>query len=393
MSRFAILVVTAALAAACGAKTSEASHNAARTKNCVDNYTVGVDQFANKSEVRYAEHFTLSYKDNYKIVKVRPSNGRRTLTYVLVQCGTPKPELTGELAKATTVEIPVGTVAAESGTQVAGLAEIGEANSITGYPGTELITTPAAARRVKSGEITNIGRQGDVNIEAAIALDPAVLFTSGMSDLGKVAQAGIAVVTDADWQEQDPLGRAEWVKFLAAFFNAEATANEKFDGVAADYITLRDKVTKANEPRPSMFANTVFDGVWSMPGGDSYAARQFHDAGGAYAFADNKSQQVLQLTLEAVLDRAQDADLWVQAGITWNTLTDALAEEPRYAQFRAYQRDNVWNFARKTNSAGSVDYLSTGAVRPDLALADFVKIMHPTLVPDHEFVWFQKVPS
>ena len=33
------------------------------------------------------------------------------------------------------------------------------------------------------------------------------------------------------------------------------------------------------------------------------------------------------------------------------------------------------------------------ALRPDLVLADLVKIFHPTLTPDHAFEWYMPVPA
>jgi iron complex transport system substrate-binding protein len=52
----------------------------------------------------------------------------------------------------------------------------------------------------------------------------------------------------------------------------------------------------------------------------------------------------------------------------------------------------VWTNTRKVNEAGGNDFWERGLSRPDLLLADAVKILHPALVPDHEFHWYRQIP-
>jgi iron complex transport system substrate-binding protein len=53
----------------------------------------------------------------------------------------------------------------------------------------------------------------------------------------------------------------------------------------------------------------------------------------------------------------------------------------------------VWLYERKKNAAGRNDYWAKGITRPDLILADLVKIFHPNLAEDHQFEWYQQVPA
>ncbi len=392
MKRIALIVGLAIFVVSCASGQTRPSPSASR--DCVTDFDPNENYFEDRVTVEYAKSFKVSYEKHYKVVEVTPKAASPdTDTYVLNQCGTPQPDLTGNLEGATLIEIPVTSVAVDSTTQVAGVVEIGETNSITGAAGADLITTEPAASRVASGAITDIGNADDsVNFEKAISLDPNVLFTSGFTDLAKVASSGIPTVVDADWQEQTPLGRSEWFVFLSLFYNAEKVANEKFSAIASNYNALADKVSKQSTSQPSLFANTMFSGTWSMPGGDSFAANQFKDAGGNFLWSDDTSAQTLQLSFEAVIDKAQSADLWLQAGVDWKNLGDAAKSEARYANFDAFKNDAVWNFAKITNSAGGIDYLATGAVKADEALADVVKVIHPDLAADHEFVWYQKIP-
>jgi iron complex transport system substrate-binding protein len=70
-----------------------------------------------------------------------------------------------------------------------------------------------------------------------------------------------------------------------------------------------------------------------------------------------------------------------------------LADEPRYAEFKAYRKREVWVYERLVNAVGGNDYWSRSVTRPDVLLADLVKIFHPSLVPEHRFEWYIQVPS
>jgi iron complex transport system substrate-binding protein len=69
-----------------------------------------------------------------------------------------------------------------------------------------------------------------------------------------------------------------------------------------------------------------------------------------------------------------------------------LQEEYRYREFKAFQRGNVWLYNRQVNAEGGNDYWSRGGARPDLILADLIKILHPGMAQDHEFEWYMRVP-
>jgi iron complex transport system substrate-binding protein len=202
-------------------------------------------------------------------------------------------------------------------------------------------------------------------------------------------EAGVPVAINAEWVENAPLGRAEWLMFTAAFFNAEAAANEVFADVVSTYeamTTLAADVPEAE--RPTVFAGTPWEDTWYMPGGASYVAQFLADAGANYLWADDDSTGSLYLDFETVLATAQDGDYWVNAG-SFTSLDEMLAADERYAQFAAFENDRVYNNNAIINANGGNDYWESGVMRPDLILADLVAIFHPDLLPDHEFVYYQ----
>ncbi len=363
------------------------------TDSCVAEYDENVDYFPQKATVKYASGYTIEYFNNYKVLTIPlPWQGaEESVQYVLVQCGTPPPE---DFAAATIIEVPVQSFVSMSTTYLPYLDQYGLIDRLVGVDNASFISNEAVRAKYDAGELTEIGSGGDVNVEAAIDLDPDLIMTSasGFADFDahpKLEEVGLTVALNADYLDTTPLGQAEWGKYLAAFFNKEGEAEEQFADVVAQYEELTALTADAVE-RPTVFNNTPFDGTWYMPGGNSYVAQLLADAGAAYLWADDESTGSLFLDFETVFDRAADADYWINIGF-FATLDDLAAADERFTEFAAYQNGNVFNNDARVNEFGGNDYYESGAANPHLVLADLISIFHPDLLPEHEFVYYRQV--
>ena len=128
-----------------------------------------------------------------------------------------------------------------------------------------------------------------------------------------------------------------------------------------------------------------------MAGGGSYTARLLADAGANYLWADDESSGSQTLSFEAVLERAADADYWVNAGGYWMSKADMLATDERFAEFAAVQNDRAWSNNLYLNDFGGNYYYEGGIAHPDWILADLVAIFHPELLPDHEMMFYRQL--
>jgi iron complex transport system substrate-binding protein len=363
------------------------------TDSCVTDYDETVDYFPEKAQAEYTDGFSIAYFSNYKVVTVAApfSGAEQGVEYLLVQCGTPAPE---GYDGATIIEVPIERMVAMSTTYLPALEAIGRLDAVVGVD-TALYTSNEIIRAgVDAGEIAEIGSGAEVNVEAALDLEPDLVmaYASGFAEFDaypKLEEVGLTVVLNADYIDASPLGRAEWVDFIALFFNEEAAATARFAEVAAAYLQLA-ALTAELDNRPTVFANTPFDGTWYMPGGASYLAQFFADAGADYLWADDPSTSSLFLDFETVFERASQADYWLNVGYA-PTLTDLGAADDRYTEFAAYQTGNVFNNDARELPSGGNDYYESAVVNPHLMLADLIKIFHPELVPDHQFVYHRAV--
>jgi len=343
--------------------------------------------------IRYAHGFTIDYHDNYKLVHVLDRQGDRTdtLEYLLVQKGHPTP---AGHPNAQVIPIPISSFIAMSSMHV-GMADFLEiADRITGLGSFQYINAPLVRANIAAGKTKQVGLDGNLNNELLISMHPGLIM--GMSNPQATTakykilmDAGIPVILNAEWLESTPLGRAEWVKLMAALVNKEDLVNKKFDSMVRSYDSLVQLASQAKE-HPHVIIGLPFKGSWFIPAGDSYMAHFIRDAGGGYKWGDTKGVGSLALNFEAVAPEALTADFWLNIGYV-DSKQDITAKDPRFASFKSFRTGQLYNNNKKTNDIGSNDYWESGAVNPQILLADMISILHPELLPGHTSVYYKQL--
>ena len=379
------------------AQNRSGSPASAPARGCVDRFDPTRDYFPDKTAITDAKNFRVEYRKSYKLVTVTGTEtGAASEKYVLALCGTPPPPLVGLLAGAQLVTVPVSSLFAFSATHLALLDDLGRPDVLTGVPRLDLVATPAMATRLRSGRVVEFARTSLViDAERVVTSKPGLLMAdlSSSATLTVIRGAGIPVVTNTEWLESTALGRAEWLKYMALFLNEERKADEIFGAMKARYRALSARATAlpATE-QPLVMAGHSARGTFTIAGGRSYVAALIRDASGRYVWAENTAVGSVPIDLEAQIQHAANADIWINGG-GWHDLAAMLADEPRYAAFKAYRQKQVWVYERQMTATGENDYWSRSVTHPDLVLADLIKIFHPTLLPNHAFEWYMPVPA
>ncbi len=365
------------------------------TDSCVPEgqYDPNVDYFPEKVKITHAENLSVEYHNHYKVVTIATPwpGATEPIRYALVQCGTPAPE---GFTPETIIEVPVRTIVTLSTTYLPFLDELGLLDRLVAVDDTTYVSNPKVLQMAAEGKLATLGYGAGINVEKALELKPDLIMAYGSGapeyDAHPVLiKAGLKVAINAEWMDTSPLGRAEWGKYIALFFNKEAEAEALFAKTVQKYTELSKLAASVTE-RPTVFANTPYQGTWYMPGGRSYVATFFKDAGANYLWADDTSSGSLSLSFEAVFERAKEADYWLNIGF-YATLNDLKAADPRFAEFAAFQKGNVWNNDAKVTPQGGNDYFETAVAHPELVLADLIKIFHPELLPDHTLIYYRHV--
>ena len=368
----------------------------ANAADCVDTYDSAKDYFPHKAELQYAESFAIEYFDNYKVVTVHAPwpGAQEAVQYLLVQCGTPAP---GGYDGVQHITVPIRRLAALSTTQLPHLELLAALENLVAVSDIEMVHSPGVNQRFAAGKIAEIGHGAGVNLELVLELETDVVMTvaSAQSQYNAhpvLQQAGVAVAINAEYTEPSLLGRTEWLKFTAAFFNAEALAERRFADIVAQYQQYAALVQDVpTHQRPTVFGGSLWRDTWHVAGGKSYAAQLVAAAGGAYLWADDDSGGSLPLDFEAVYEKAHAADVWLTMRNEWHSLAEVQAADERYAAFAAFNSGWVYNANARLNAHGGNDYWESGLVEPHIVLADFIKILYPDRLPEHALKFYQKL--
>ncbi len=366
------------------------------TDGCATAYDENTDYFPEKVQIAYAANLKVEYFKNYKLVTIsNPWRGaKEQFGYALVQCGTPAPK--GLPAGISVIEVPIKRIIATSTTEVAALDRIGATDKIVALDSFTYVSNAKVRDMIKADKLKEVGAGPKINLEQVLTLKPDIVFAAGLGNPEydthpKLAEAKVNVGIDASYMEQSPLGRAEWSKYLALFLNLEGQATTAFNEVQGKYNATANKMKTASK-RPTSLNGIPFKDIWSISGGQSYAAKFVIDAGGQHFWPDDTSTGSIPLKFEQVLVKAAKADYWLLNAFDKPADMKALFKiDPRFSNFAPAKTGNVWNFDKRVNENGGNDYYETGSANPHLILADLAKIFHPDLMKDHEFVFYRQL--
>ncbi|MDH6282061.1 ABC transporter substrate-binding protein [Prescottella agglutinans] len=386
-----VLVSAGLVLTACSSDTSSAD-TAVDARGCITDFDANTDYFPDKSTLLDAKNFSVDYHNSYQVLTVnQPFPGASPESYVLVKCGAPEPELTGALAAAPKITTPIQSLYSASTTHLPLITELGQLDILTGVANASYVNGDDIRARIAEGKITEYASGKTVNVEKVVAENPDVLMTQGTDDpsYAKLRAAGIPVVANAEYLENTALGRAEWIKMMAALTGTEAKAATLYDRIRSDYEKVA-QVAAGAEKKP-VLNGTMYQGTWYMPAGGSYIGEMLRAAGATYPWESDPATGSLQLNFETVYAQNGTAPIWIVMS-DWATTGDAVAEDQRYGQLSAVKDGQVWSGTKDMGPTGGNNFYQLGVLRPDLVLGDLVAIVHPELAPNHEFAFYRPVP-
>jgi len=340
-------------------------------------------------EIKYAQGFTIREGTDYTTVTVfNPwKKGELYAIYYLVK----KPEILVP-TDGKKVLIPLKSMVANSATHLEFLHLLGSLDKVKGVCSAQWIYNPDILKGVKDGKIKDLGDAFNLDLENLLLLHPQAVMTSAYNaedeNSKKLEQSGLTLLYNIEWQEKSLLARAEWIKFVGAFFDKQALADSIFNDVEMRYNKIAS-LAKQAKSKPALLSVQDFRGTWSMPAGRSFNAKMFKDAGASYFFENDTTDGSLSSNIESALINFQKANVWV--GVQASTLEDLGKIDSKYKLFKAYKEGNVYNYNKRMNATGGNDYWESAIARPDLLLSDMIKILHPELMPDYELFYMQKL--
>ena len=331
--------------------------------------------------IKYATGFSIDYlPGGYKVIT--DGEGRKLL---LVPRGKVAPEEYGDLRK---IEIPVEKVVTLSSTEVSLLRPLGVLDSIVGVSQAKGWHIQEVKSGLQEGRIKFLGNNNALDFEALLNLRPDLVVLSTRSGnnnevLAKLEELQIPSAVDNEWLEKHPVGRMEWVKFLAAFYDREEAASEFFEDAERRVKEVGKK--SAGTPRPKVLSGISVDGKIYPRGG--YEALLIEIAGGDYILKDFAETRSGAITEEEFFARGKEADLFIYTrppdrppGSSIKALLEAhpvLADLPVMKEAKIWQTQ-PWYFESLDKTAEIME--------------DLEAIFFPELFPGYEPKHYLKMP-
>jgi len=358
------------------------------TNNTAKNGASGNEKPDSIFNPMFAKYFTIEYYSNYKKLTIfNPWNYPEVLSryYLVNNNDTEVPD------DGLVIKTPLETVAVASCSHVAFIDNIGSIATIKGVCSPNLIYNKIVREAVSKGECSDLGDSFSIGFEPTIMLNPQLLFTTEYNQtdqhIQRIKEAGIPVVNTVEWIEPEILGRAEWIIFIAAFFNKEESAVLLYNNIVSDYDETIQMATNS-EHRPSILPGLSFKGTWYMPAGKSFMNQIFADAECSYYFSDNTDSGSIPLSFEFVLHNFKDCDVWI--GLDVNSYDELLQYDTRLALFKPFKTKNGYNNNKRSLDGGANDFWENGVVHPEWLLKDLVITLHPEVAEEGDTTIFIK---
>ena len=246
--------------------------------------------------------------------------------------------------------------------------ELGALDHVVGLFEMDAVTDSVLKAALRRQGVVDLGSSVTPQLEKIVSLKPDALFLSPLENggFGALEKCHVPIVECADYMETTPLGRAEWMRWLGRLVECGQKADSLFASVETQYASL-----KKDTQKQTLLVDFPQFGSWYVPGGKSYLAQLYADAGYKYVFADNESEGSAPMTFEAVYQKAKSADVWIVKYGSPNDYTkdDLLQIDSRLSAFAAFENGRLWGC-----NTYRVPYYELTPFHPERLLKDLLEI-------------------
>lgn len=332
-----------------------------------------------KYKPKYAQHFSIDYYNGFKIVHVDGD------AYLL------SASLSGSKIKCrgdyqASIKTPVMKTAFMSTTYLPTLEILNKEGTLKAFQGKQYIVSKAFDKN----KIKELSYKFNPEDLITLKADLIMGHTSNLSDSkqkGLLRNLGLPVVINKDFEETNPLARAEWIVFNSSFFDMEEKAVNVFNEIERNYLELKKENEKLN--KTSVLVGSIENGFWVTCGGVSDLAQLIRDAGGALAFANN-SKETQRVSLEELLKDKKHYKVWLSHN-SWKSEYERIEMMKKDQRYKYIDADVIYNNNLISNDNGATDFWEMALQRPDWLLKDLSAILHEEKFPGHKLKWYRRL--
>lgn len=226
-----------------------------------------------------------------------------------------------------------------------------------------------------------LSENGDLVKEKLLALQPDLILAIPFDQQDwKALLPNAEVVNIAEYLEEHPLGRTEWLVAIGYVLHKSSQAKLVFSQIEQEYLLEKSKGSAANHPRVVFATDNGSD--FTVAPLHSYWSTLVSDAGGDYQAHDGEANQVQQT--EGMLTALHNADYYgelvYQPG---SEGVDLVEKRSVFSNTPPFQNKHLFY----CNSAHS-QFFDKGVMQPHLMLKDLRAILENNTA--HQGVYFKR---
>ena len=147
-------------------------------------------------------------------------------------------------------------------------------NNVCGVTYADRIQLGNLQEQIQNGRTQNLTKNGDVNQEDLLMLNPTVLFSVPFEPndyLSKLPDCSI--IPTSEYLEEHPLGKAEWLYVFGYVLRKDVLARELFLEIEKEYLdAMQDSSKDASQGSTKIFFATNNGSDWTVANSQSYWA-------------------------------------------------------------------------------------------------------------------------
>jgi iron complex transport system substrate-binding protein len=276
--------------------------------------------------------FQPKYAKGFRVVKI----GSDTLIQFLSDSDSPTVSHSVSLS-----EIHPERIALLSTTHTYFIDALDGMKNVCGVSYADRIQLGKLQEQVSNGKTQNLTKNGDVNLEDLLMLNPSVLFSVPFEPTDYRSKLlNCTVIPTSEYLEEHPLGKAEWMCVFGYVLRKEAMALALFESIEKEYLDAKQDSSQGKRKKVFFATNNGSD--WTVANNQSYWAILLKDAGAEYVGA-TEGKGNLNFDKERMLFALNEADAYGELVYFPNTSNVSLSKlHPEFIQTVPFQHKNIF---------------------------------------------------
>ncbi len=321
-----------------------------------------------KSTTRYAKHFQLFEYQNHQIIHVL--NPKTNKLEKKIWISDHLPQSTNE--SYIYIQPHQVKLCPMASSHIGMLNRIEVLDRVSALPSQNYLDNVILKKAIQHGKILEVGFENQLQLEKLLRSNTNLISYSGFGtefpQESKLKKLGVLTIQNYDWEELNPLGRAEWILFFGALTGKLNEAKNEFQHIERNYLHQVKRAKRYRYKKEVISGNLVGD-VWYLPAGQSYAAQLFKDAQIRYRYEKKKGTGSIALSLEEILKNHRHTNIWLNPGVASKKALALI--NPKLKHLKAFQNNQIYCYSHRMNF-----YWENASLMPDRILSDYIEICH-----------------